>query len=50
MVRRGPDGRNCAIRGNDFVFNSWGEKNVTWEVDDEIADEVRLKSGDLVIY
>lgn len=45
VVRRGADGRNCAIRGNDFVFNSWGEKNATWEVDDEIADEICNYAG-----
>ena len=41
VVRRDEGGRNVAIRGNDFVFNSWGHKNVTWDVDDEIADWVR---------
>jgi agmatine/peptidylarginine deiminase len=41
VVRRGQGGQNVAICGNDFVFNSWGHKNVTWDVDDEIADWVR---------
>jgi hypothetical protein len=40
VVKRDEGGRNVAIRGNDFVFNSWGHKNVTWDVDDEIADWV----------
>lgn len=47
VVRRDEGGRNVAIRGNDFVFNSWGHKNVTWDVDDEIADWVRFGRPEL---
>ena len=45
MVRRTPDGRNCDLRGNDFVFNSWGQKNVAWEQDDGIASHVLNYAG-----
>ena len=49
VVRRDEAGRNVAIRGNDFVFNSWGRKNVKWDVDDEIADWVRCEQSRLSV-
>jgi len=45
VVRQDAQGRNCDIRGNDFIFNSWGEKNVTWDLDDKIAEEICVYSG-----
>ena len=44
VVRR-DGGGGGAVRGMNWVFNSWGEKNATWELDVGVAAAVLEHAG-----
>ncbi len=46
VVRRGEsDGGGGAVRGINWIFNSWGEKNVAWDRDNRVAASILRHAG-----